>query len=149
MRKFLPLVLVLLVTAPLAADFSSPEAAIHTLETAYIAKDIDAAVAAKDFGEEARLMLAGMSPQMASDAEVLGKTAEVLELSFRKEISDRGFPDFRNAKCSLGNPQSLSPTLVRITESCVYSDGTKSTQDLHAFKGQRGWRVVTVSDEQP
>ena len=64
MRVFLT-VLAGLLTASLsypavAADFTTPESAIRTLEAAYIAEDIEAAVAARDFQEEARLMFVDM-----------------------------------------------------------------------------------------
>jgi hypothetical protein len=130
--------------ATLVTDFSTPQAAIQSLESAYVHKNIEAAVAAKDFDEEARLMLQNINPQLAADPEVLKKTAQVLELSFREQIKDKGFPDFANIKCSLSNPESISPTLAKVTETCVFSDGGTSVQALHAFKGAQGWRVIIV-----
>ncbi len=69
-------VLVLLVTMRPAAgaEFSTPIAALNSLEAAYIAKSIEAAVAAKDFGAEAREMLlsiGGGEPKIASDPGML------------------------------------------------------------------------------
>jgi hypothetical protein len=88
-------------TGPLAAqsydpqaDFSTPEGAILMLEDAYRRKDLDAAVAAKDFTAEARLMLSRLRRGWERDAEVLKRTAEVLELAFRAEKKER-WPDFR------------------------------------------------------
>ena len=125
-------------------DFSTPEGAIKALEAAYIRHDIDAAVAAKDFGEEARLMLVRINPKSADDPVIVKKTAEVLELSFRKMIAQNGFPDFASLRCSLAKPQHVSQALARVTETCVFPDGGKSVQDLTVFNGAAGWRVVVV-----
>src|SRR4029453_7472664 len=99
-----PLAAVIAIATPadaLAADFTTPQNAIRSLEAAYINKDIEAAVAAKDFTEEARLMLQNMDPAFAEDPEMLKKTAELLELSFRKQMTEVGFPDFSGLTCSL------------------------------------------------
>src|SRR5688500_11054611 len=80
---------------PNASD--TPEAAVLRLEAAYRARDLEAAVKAKDFVAEARLMLQSLAsagpnrPDLSSDREVLNQTAEVLELSFRKSIEKNGF----------------------------------------------------------
>src|SRR5690348_17740688 len=64
-------------------DFTTPEGAILCLEDAYRKRDIDAAVAAKDFKTEARLMLEKTDFKICINDETVAKTAEVLELSFR------------------------------------------------------------------
>ena len=130
--------------AAFAADFTTPENAIRSLEDAYISEDIEAAVAAKDFTEEARLMSLSINPELAKDPAMITKTAEVLELSFRKQIEESGFPDFSGLKCSLGEPENVGPTLVKVTERCVFPDGGTSVEDLHVFSGAQGWRVVVV-----
>jgi len=129
-----------------AADFTTPENAIRALETAYINKDVEAAVAAKDFTEEARLLLQSMDPAFAEDPEMLRKTAELLELSFRRQMKEIGFPDFSDVECSLGKPKTVTPTLVKITERCVFADGGAETEDLHVFNSDKGWRVVVVPE---
>jgi len=127
-----------------AADFTTPQSAIRSLEEAYINKDIEAAVAAKDFTEEARLMLLGLKAEFAEDPELVRQTAEVLELSFRNDIKATGFPDFSDLKCSQGEAETISPSLVKVTERCVSPDGGTSTQDLRVFNGAQGWRVIGV-----
>ena len=129
-----------------AADFTTPENAIRSLEAAYIDKDIEAAVAAKDFTEEGRLMLLNINPEFAKDPELIGKAAEVLELSFRQEMKEKGFPNFADLKCSLGKPENVTPTLVKITERCVLPDGGTSVQDLHVFNGAQGWRLIVLPE---
>jgi hypothetical protein len=127
-----------------AVGFDTPEDAVRALEQAYIQKNADAAVAAKDFVEEARLMLQKMNPKLASDSEILKQTAQVLEFSFRKELRTKGFPEFGSVKCSFVGKAEISHGLVKLTEQCVFPDGGKSVQDLFAAKGDLGWRVVTM-----
>ena len=77
-------------------DFDTPEGAILCLEDAYRARDIEAAVRCKDFTIEATLMLQRLQTDFSDDPEILSKTAEVLELAFRSEMKNSGFPDFRD-----------------------------------------------------
>jgi hypothetical protein len=129
-----------------ATGFNTPEEAILALEAAYSRKDLDGAVAAKDFREEARLMLQKIDPQLATDGEILRETAEVLELAFRKQIRETGFPDFKSLKCSFVSKKTLSPTLAKVTEECVSPRGEKTIQDLHVTRASGGWRVVVIAD---
>lgn len=101
-----------------AMRLSSPEEAIRTLEDAFVRKDIEAAVAAKDFEAEARLMIESINPEMVSD-EILKKTAEVLELGFRKQIEADGFPDFTGLTCKLAKPVEVAENLVKVVEICT------------------------------
>jgi hypothetical protein len=132
--------------ASFAADFTTPENAIRSLEAAYIDEDLEAAVAAKDFTEEARLMLLSINAEFSKDPDLIGKTANVLELSFRKEMKESGFPDFGGLKCSLGEPEEVTATLVKVVERCVSPDGNATVEDIHVFNGAEGWRVVVVQD---
>jgi hypothetical protein len=131
-------------TSLFAADFSSPESAIRSLESAYSSKDLKAVLAAKDFLEEARLMLERINPQLAADKKMLQQTAHVLELSFKQEIQKTGFPNFSELKCSFRDRKELTPNLVRLTEVCIFPDGGTSVQDLHVAKRPNGWRQVNV-----
>jgi hypothetical protein len=127
-----------------AAAFDTPEGAVRALEAAYAAKDVDAAVGAIDFREEARLLLESTQPDLASDNDVLKLTAQALELSFREQIHDKGFPQFADRRCRFTAKKTVSATLVRLTEECIFPDGAKSVQAVFASRGERGWRVVTV-----
>jgi hypothetical protein len=145
-KVFSTLIFIGVIPMALAApDFTTPEAAIKALEAAYANRNIADAVAAKDFDEEARLMLLRIKPELAEDADVLKQTAEVLELSFRKQIDKDGFSDFTTLKCSLSMPDHVSETLVKVTETCLWPDGITSVEDLHVSKGANGWRVVVAS----
>lgn len=128
-------------------EFDTPENAVRALEEAFKSRDIEAAVHAKDFDAEARLMLQRINPDMARDPEIVKQTAEVLKLGFRKEIEIDGFPDFTGLSCSLAKPIEVGENLVKIVETCRDVSGAKSTHILHAFKGAKGWRVVVVATE--
>lgn len=134
------------VSASTAVKLDTPEDAVRSLEQAYIREDIDAAVAAKDFREEARLMLNKLNPEFATDSKVLRQTAEVLELAFRKEMKTKGFPKFKDLKCGFLRKEEVSPTLVKLTEECVFPDGGKSREDIYVTKSKVGWRVVVMPD---
>lgn len=124
----------------------TPEDAVRSLERAYIRKDIDSAVAAKDFMEEARLMLQKLNPELSKDPKMIKDTASVLELAFRKEMKTKGFPKFQNLKCDFIKKQELTSTLVKLTEECVFPDGGKSLEDVYVTKSSVGWRVVVVPE---
>ena len=68
-----------------ATDFTTPEGAILMLEDAYRKKDLQAAVDAKDFVAESRVMLSTLETPFDKDEEIVEKSAEVLELAFRTE----------------------------------------------------------------
>jgi hypothetical protein len=126
-----------------APDFTTPEGAVRALEAAYIREDLAAAVAAKDFATEARMMLEHLTPDCVTEAAI-EEAAEVLELAFRAEMEKEGFPDFLGAACSFLEREDVSPRLVRLTEQCVFVDGETVVRDVYAVKGPRGWRVVNV-----
>ena len=107
-------------------------------------KDIEAAVSAKDFVSEARVMLSDMNRGMEKDAEILKQTAEMLELSFRAEIKKNGFPDFSGLKCNFTHQEKFKDfaNILVVTEVCTFPDGGTSTQKLLVAKTAGGWRVL-------
>lgn len=70
----------------MANDLSTPDKALKSLEEAYIRKDIETAVAAKDFRYEAMTMLSANKNLQNSGGDLVNKATEVLELSFRKQM---------------------------------------------------------------
>lgn len=130
------------------ADFTTPEGAILKLEEAYRSKDIEAAVAAKDFVSEARVMLSRLNKGMDKDAEVLKETAEVLELSFRAEMKKSGFPDFTGLKSRFPSKEKLKDFegIVAVTEVCTFPDGGTSRQKILVAKTAKGWRVLNPEE---
>jgi hypothetical protein len=126
------------------ADSTTPEGAILLLEQAFRNKDIEAAVAAKDFRIEARLMLEKVNPEAAVDDETLRLATEVLELGFRKEMEQRGFPDFDNIKTSFPRVEPYRDNIVVVTEVQTFPDGGTARQQLLVAKTDSGWKVLHV-----
>lgn len=135
-------------SATIPRDFKTPEGAILCLEDAYRAGDIEAAVGCKDFRMEALLMLQGLEHDFSADEEIVTKTAEVLELSFRKEIETNGFPDFSELESSFSNTASYKDhdDVVVVTEVCTFPDGGTSTQRILVAKTDAGWKVLNPVD---
>jgi hypothetical protein len=127
-----------------AANFETPEAAVQSLESAYVSKDIDAVVAAKDFDAEARFILYKSNPALAADTQVVNEAAGVLERSFRDQIQSRGFPQYEKFKCSITGREAILPTLVRLTEDCRLPGGHRLKQTFSILQTQKGWRVVAI-----
>jgi hypothetical protein len=143
--RFFAITLTLLTATMVMADnFSTPENALRALEDAYVRKDIDAAVAAKDFQFEARAMLSSMKSHGSPDEALVKQTAEVLELAFRKQIKEQGFPDFASLRCKVTQQRQVRDGLVEMVEECVYPDGGKSSDKLHAARSSAGWRIVIL-----
>jgi len=130
-------------------DYSSPRAALRTLEDAYTAKDLEAAMAAKDFRYEAEDMLAALArangvKQQSSD-ELSIELEGILRLRFRQHALEQGFPDFRTYDCTIVEEIPVSQHLVRLVEECVRkADGHRTRQVLHAFNRANEWKIVEL-----
>jgi len=127
-------------------DLTTPEGAVLSLEDAYRAKDIDAAVKCKDFRTEAMLMLEKLNPEFAKDEEIIAQTTEVLELGFRAEMKQEGFPDFGGVTSTFQNkkPFRNRSDIVELTETCVDKRGSTTTNQVVLAKTEPGWRMVVV-----
>jgi hypothetical protein len=128
----------------MAADLTTPERALKTLEDAYIRMDLDGAVAAKDFQFEATAMLGGLKSLKDVDEALIRQAAEVLEMSFRKQIKTEGFPNFSKLRCAVVEKKQLQPDLVAMIEECIFPDGRKSGDTIHARRSENGWRIVVL-----
>lgn len=120
-------------------NFDTPEGAILSLEKAYNEKNLDAAIACKDFYEEAKMMISGFNTEL--DEETIRSTAEVLELSFIKNIEEYGFPNFEELQNAFER-EKIDDNHYIITEICWFLDGGKSIQKLNTFKSATGWKVL-------
>lgn len=123
------------------ADFSTPEGAILMLEDAYRRHDLEAAVAAKDFVAEARLMLARLGTRTGTDPEVIARTAEALEASFRA-FTTAAWPDFSELRCALVAREPHAEGVVAVTEVCRFPDGGTSRERILVAETPNGWRVL-------
>jgi len=131
-----------------AHDLTTPEGAILCLEDAYRKKDIEAAVRCKDFTTEAKLMLQSVGQRLADDQEIVAETAETLELAFRAEMSESGFPDFSNCSSTFTDRQPYNglADVVQVTEICIFADGTTTKNLLGASRTEEGWKVVMLPE---
>ena len=128
---------------PVAKDFTTPEGAILCLEDAYRRRDIDAAIAAKDFKTEARLMLQKTGFKDHIDDEIIAKTAEALVLSFRAYTTAK-WPEFDGLESFFTKREPHADKIVVITEVCRFPDHGFSTQRLLVSQTADGWRVLNL-----
>src|SRR5262249_7428706 len=126
---------------PVARDFNTPEGAILCLEDDYRHHDIEAAIAAKDFKTEARLMLEKTVRKDIIDDALISKTAEALTLSFRFYTTNK-WPDFDGLESFFTKREPYSDKVVIVTEVCRFPDREFSTQRLLVSQTDNGWRVL-------
>lgn len=122
-------------------DFTTPEGAILCLEDAYRSKNIEAAVAAKDFKTEARLMLQKTGFGNCINDENVTMLANTLELSFRAHTTAK-WPDFEQLESFFPKQEQLNGGIVAVTEVCRFPDGFYSQQEILVEKTSDGWRVL-------
>ena len=101
-------------------------------------KDIDAAVAAKDFRQDAFYFLGLV---FGSDMGKTEKMAAALETNFRREMTEGGFPDYSEIKTSFIRKEEVSPEQVILTERCERGAAHRDMR-LLVVKTERGWRCV-------
>lgn len=124
-----------------AMDFNTPEGAILCLEDAYRRRDLDAACACKDFLIEATLLLLETAPETADDPAVQRQTAEVLQLSYRKEMSEN-WPNLEGIESFFVEQQPFTDGIVIVTEFMRLPDGSFSEANLRVAQTADGWRVL-------
>ena len=129
-----------------ARDFTTPEGAILCLEDAYRHRDIEAAIAAKDFKVEARLMLQKTGFKDYIDDEMVDKTAEALVLSFRAHTNAK-WPDFDGLESFFTERKPYADKVVVVTEVCRFPDHGFSTQHLLVAETAGAWRVLNPLDK--
>jgi hypothetical protein len=147
-NRSLPLVLALgLAKSAAANNFESPEDAVRALEEAYVRRDTDAAVAARDFTEEARRMLVRLGPGLEGEADILKQTAEVLELGYRNELKKSTFRRFEGVRCAITSVVPVEEKLVKVLENCTLKSGQVAEEILFVARTANGWRVITIPAE--
>jgi hypothetical protein len=119
---------------PASFDTTTPEGLILKLEDAYRRKDMATVIKCRNFKAEAYYMLKyDMGNKLGlttMEHELVDQTAEVLELGFRKEIEQRGFPDFTGLRSAFPSKKKLQDGFWEITEVCTFPDGGHSKQRL-------------------
>ena len=122
-----------------------------SLADAHRSGDIEAAVNCRDFVTEAKLMLASLESDMSGDAEVVADAAEVLELAYRQEVGQEGFPDYSTPVKIIYRrfPVDGHPDHFRITERFLFQDGTMSVGEYLAVNVDNVWKIVTPTPSAP
>lgn len=130
---------------PVAADFSTPEGAVLCLEDAFRQRNIEAAVACRDFAAEARHWLqerAHLSEQMKN--EMLPETVQAMEKSFRNALAKGLPPDWILGKSYFLPREPFAADIVLVNKyTQVPAGGLYSQQILVARTGDK-WRTVKV-----
>jgi uncharacterized protein YegJ (DUF2314 family) len=124
-------------------DFSTPEGAILCLEDAYDEQDMEKAMACKNFLEEARLLLYKTNNSIGNE-DILESTADVLRLSFIKNLMEEGFPVFKDLSRAYPQREKITEDLYLITEVCTFPDGGRSSQKIYTFKEDDEWKVLNI-----
>jgi hypothetical protein len=126
-----------------AMDFTTPEGAILCLEDAMRRRDIEGAVACKDFQVEAVFLLMQTMPDNVDDPELRAKSAEVLELGYRKELSEN-WPNMEGVESFFVDrqPDFEDLSVVLVTELSLMPDGTLCQTNMRVAKRGDKWRVV-------
>lgn len=125
-------------------NLETPEGAILALEEAYDNDDLEAAMDCKDFYKEAEFILQKMN-KIELDESIITKTAEVLKLSYIKNMQEHGMPKFAGLKRAFLRDK-VSDDQYIITEICLYPDGGKSSQKMNTFKIDNQWKVLGLVD---
>ena len=130
-------------------DFSTAEGAVLCLEDALRSKDVEKAVACKEFRVEAATMLELSLDQNTSPADLslIDKTAGVLEQSFRRDLQTRGFPDFEGVKTTFGRPGLFRNNVVVVNQVERHADGGVVNLRTLVANTEKGWRVVKSLDK--
>ena len=129
------------------ADFTTPEGAILMLEEAFRRRDLEAAVAARDFVVEAELE-AGAQQPTGTSAAIVARAAE-LEQGFRA-LMTASWPDFSGVESYFVDRQPYRPPsgqsnalgFAVITEVNRFAGGGYSEQRILVTETVRGWRVL-------
>ena len=128
---------------PVKADFSTPEGVVLCLEDSYRHRNIEAAVACRDFGTEAGLWLQerGHLSRQVKD-EMLTETIRAMEKSFRDRIAKETTIDWERAKSYFLAREPFSDGIVVVNKITQLPDGYLLPQQILVAETTSGWRIV-------
>lgn len=134
---------------PVKADFSTPEGAILCLEETYRRRDIEAAVACRNFAAEARLWLQERDMSQQLKDEMLPKVTRTMEKSFRDGMANRWPVHWDGAKSYFQKREPFAEGVVVVSEITLRADRSFLRQQILAAETANGWRVVTQLPSYP
>lgn len=130
----------------MTADFSTPEGALQSLEAAYAARDIEAAVAARHFGYEAVVILRDIRGIPDPTPDLVQQTARNLETAFRRQVEADGFPDTVRTRRTLISSDVMREDLVALVQECTFPDGSVAKETTFAVKTNGRWGIVELDE---
>jgi hypothetical protein len=125
-------------------DLSTPEHAVHSLEDAWRANDIEKAVRCKDFRGEAEQILRDKPAEVRAE-DIIAQTTQVLEMGYRAEIKKSGFPNMKGVTSTFSEKRRLSPERVELTQQFHFPDGSTHTEKVQVRYTKDGWKVISAS----
>ena len=135
------------------ADFTTPEGAILMLEGAFRRRDLEAAVAARDFAIEAELEPMADVVQPAVTSTAIAARAAELEQGFRA-LMTASWPEFSGVESYFVDRQPYRPPTGQssalgfavVTEVNRFAQGGYSEHRILVTETARGWRVLKPLD---
>jgi hypothetical protein len=128
---------------PVKMDFSTPEGAILCLEDAYRRRDVEAAVACRDFATEAKIWLQERgNVSREKKAEMLPEVIGTLEKSFRRGMAKNWAVDWGRTKSYFRSREPHGEGVVAVSAIMHMPDGNLSQQRVLVAETSTGWRVV-------
>ncbi len=120
------------------ADFATPYGALRVYQSARDRGDVDAMVAAKDFRDEAEVMLRKSGSAM--DEDVVEQTAVTLEAAFRAQWKDAGETE-AGGQSFFSEALPLAANVVFVHHTLVYPSGAKEDAQVRLVRRGAYWRV--------
>jgi hypothetical protein len=129
----------------IAADFSTPEGAVLCLEDAFRQRNIEAAIACRDFTTEARLWLQDRG-HLSNEQKTasLPETIQAMEKSFRNALT-KGLPaDWILGKSYFLPHEPLAEGIVLVNKYTHMPEGGLYSQQIVVAKTGNDWRTVKI-----
>jgi hypothetical protein len=130
---------------PVKADFSTPEGAVLCLENAICQKNIEAAVACRDFATEARLWFQehGHLSNEEKNA-MIPESIRAMEKSFRTALA-KGLPvDWILGKTYFLKQEPFADGIVKVNKYTLVPEGDIFSQKILVANTGGGWKMVKI-----
>jgi hypothetical protein len=128
---------------PCKADFSTPEGAVLCLEDAIRQKNIEAAIACRDFATEARLWLQERG-QISNEEKITRQpeTIRAMEKAFRVALTKGLSTDWILGKSYFLPHEPFAEGIVKVNKYTQVPEGGLYSQQILVAKTGSEWRTV-------
>jgi hypothetical protein len=128
-----------LMEMPMDTDLSTAQKALHALQSAYRAHDMDLAATYRDFGLEAQLVLQHLDKRPgAVTAEAIAQLATTLEAKWRQA----GPPDLAGVTTRVTATEHYADCFYVVTEEVRTADGRVFSHRLFLSQSGGPWAVL-------